>query len=250
MCALNSMPYIVSSIESFRRQSYKRKELIIVYSKSKDNTEHYLKSIKDKNIKKFKLNGSIYKALNFGIIKAKGEIVGVLHSDDIFYSQETLKQVVNKFKQRESEIVYGNILFSKKNNLLKISRIWDNINISKDYDIPPHTGTFIKRKIYKKIKYNENYKISADTELLIRIFKKKLKTSYLNKYITIMRTGGLSTNIFFFLKKTKEDLKIFKGHNLTFFDYILKIFSKKKQILLSKNTKKTKYLKILNNLSN
>ena len=250
MCALNSMPYIISSIESFRRQKYNTKELIIVHSKSTDNTQHYLKGIKDKNIKKLKFNGSIYKALNFGIAKASGEIIGVLHSDDIFFSQKTLDQIVNKFKKKNADVVYGNVLFCKKNNLLKITRIWDNINLTKNYEIPPHTGTFIKRKIYKKYKYNENYKISSDTDLLIKIFKKKIRSSYLNKNITIMRTGGLSTNLFLFIKKAREDLKIFESHNLTFFDYLLKIFSKRKQVLSPKYFKKTKYQKILNNLSN
>ena len=250
MCVLNSMPYIVSSVESFRRQKYKTKELIIVHSKSKDNTQYYLDSIKDKNIKKFNYNGSIYKALNFGISKAKGKVIGVLHSDDIFFCPNTLDQVISKFKEKNTDIVYGNILFSKKNNLLNIVRIWNNINISNNYEIPPHTGTFIKKKVYKMIKYNESYKISADTDFLIKIFKKKLRSSYLKKYITIMRTGGLSTNIFFFIKKAKEDLKIYKVHNLTFFDYFLKLFSKKKQIFSNKYLKKTKYQRVLNDLSN
>ena len=37
MCAKNSMPYIMASIESFRKQSYKHKELIVVNSLSDDN---------------------------------------------------------------------------------------------------------------------------------------------------------------------------------------------------------------------
>ena len=67
MCAMNSMPYIMSSVESFKRQKYKNKELIIVYSKSNDNTYEFLKSINHKNIRAIKFNGSIYSALNFGI---------------------------------------------------------------------------------------------------------------------------------------------------------------------------------------
>ena len=51
MCAKNSMPYIMASIESFRKQSYKHKELIVVNSLSDDNTIEYLNTIKDKNIK-------------------------------------------------------------------------------------------------------------------------------------------------------------------------------------------------------
>ena len=53
MCAMNSMPYIMTSIESFKRQKYKNKELILVHSKSIDNTYEYLKSINHNNIKIF-----------------------------------------------------------------------------------------------------------------------------------------------------------------------------------------------------
>ena len=51
MCALNSMPYIMSSVESFRQQTNVEKELIVIYSDPNDNTEYYLESIKEKNIK-------------------------------------------------------------------------------------------------------------------------------------------------------------------------------------------------------
>ena len=48
MCVKNSMPYIMTSIKSFTEQTYKNKELIIVYSDSNDNTKYYLNSLNDK----------------------------------------------------------------------------------------------------------------------------------------------------------------------------------------------------------
>ena len=57
MCVMNSMPYVMASVQSFIDQKYKNKELIIVYSKSTDNTFQYLKSLNNKNIKIFKYNG-------------------------------------------------------------------------------------------------------------------------------------------------------------------------------------------------
>ncbi len=75
----------MASVESFQRQKFKNKELIVVYSESNDNSMYFLKSLEDKNIKLFKYNGSIYKSLNFGIQKSKGDIIGILHSDDIFF---------------------------------------------------------------------------------------------------------------------------------------------------------------------
>ena len=47
----NGMPFLKNAIKSFELQKYKNKELIIVYSKSNDGTENYIKSLSKKNYK-------------------------------------------------------------------------------------------------------------------------------------------------------------------------------------------------------
>ena len=46
----NGLPFIKSAIKSFNLQNYPNKELIIVYGKSTDGTEEFLKSIEQNNI--------------------------------------------------------------------------------------------------------------------------------------------------------------------------------------------------------
>ena len=46
----NGMPFLKTSIKSFRMQTYINKELIIVFAPSQDGTEEYLNTINDKNI--------------------------------------------------------------------------------------------------------------------------------------------------------------------------------------------------------
>ncbi len=249
MCVMNSMPYVMSSVESFKKQQYKNKELIIVHSKSDDNTDDYLNTIYDKNIKIFNFNGSIYKALNFGINKSKGKLVGVLHSDDIFFSSSTLNIIVEEYKKNEPDVIFGNILYSEKNNLLNIKRSWDNTIIKNKYDIPPHTGTFISKKIYKKFLYSTKYSISSDTDFLIRIFSRKIKYKYINSYICIMRMGGISSNYISLIQKMDEDLRIYKRHQLTFFDYFKKVILKTSQFFFLNQNIKNNYHKYLNDIS-
>ena len=174
MCSLNSMPYIMTSVESFKNQKYKNKELIIINTKSNDQTDEYLRSIKDNNIKVYNFNGNIYASMNFGIKKSSGKIIGILHSDDIFFNQNILSNTATSFRKENADIVYGNIVYSKKNNLTIYKRAWSNISLLKKYNLPPHTGVFIKKKILDKIRYNTNFSISSDTDLLLRIFKKKI----------------------------------------------------------------------------
>ena len=42
----NGMPHLIDSLESFKKQNYKNKELIVIYSKSDDRTLGILKSSK------------------------------------------------------------------------------------------------------------------------------------------------------------------------------------------------------------
>ena len=64
-----------------------------------------------------------------------------------------------------------------------------------------------------------------------------------------MRTGGISTNFSFLLKKTIEDIKIFKKYNLSTLDYSKKVLSKLKQFFINKKINLTKYHTTLNDCS-
>ncbi len=249
MCVLNSMPYIMASVKSFEEQKYKNKELVIVYSKSNDTTDEYLKTIKSKNIRILSYEGNIYKSLNFGIKNAEGKIIGILHSDDVFYDENVLENICNTFKTKESDIVYGNIIYSKKNDLLQIKRIWKNIQLNKRYQIPPHTGTFVKKVICEKFRYKTKYSISSDTDFLIKIFNSNFKHHYLNRNITIMRYGGISTNLNYIFLKISEDLKIFYLNNLSIVDYLFKLLNKLNQIFIKKQLIVSKYHKKINDTS-
>ena len=83
----NGMPYLADAIKSFQLQSYNNKEHIIIYSSSSDDTEKYLKNINFSNtlIYKDTTSENLYSSLNKGIKYSSGEIVGLLHSDDIFF---------------------------------------------------------------------------------------------------------------------------------------------------------------------
>ena len=83
--------------------------------------------------------------MNFGIRKSRGDIIGILHSDDIF-SKNVLSNIATSFKKENADLVYGNIIYSK-NDLTIYKRSWSNISLLNNYDLPPHTGVFIKKNI-------------------------------------------------------------------------------------------------------
>ena len=78
-----------------------------------------------------------------------GDYIGLLHADDIFYSNNTLTDIAEFIKTKYSDLVYGNVMFCDRNNLKKINRVWIekkfNARSLKKGWMPPHTSIFVKK---------------------------------------------------------------------------------------------------------
>ena len=222
----NGMPYLEDCIKSFQLQDYKNKELIVVYSNSQDLTLSYLK--KQKFITKLIIDNKSknkFGALNIGLQNTSGDIIGIMHADDIFASNKVLSIVAKTYKKKKFDIGFGNIKFCLRNNLQSIQRIWVSSKHSstKTYFgwMPPHVSIFISKK-YKKLSYNSHYSISGDYEYILRIFKLAINVVHINVFFTVMRLGGVSNKYIF--QKTKEDFLIAK--KLIGMGYVITIFFK------------------------
>ena len=82
----NSEKFLPQNILSVKSQKYRNFEHIIVDGNSKDKTIKIIKSHK-KNVKFIKNNKDkgLYHAMNVGIKKSSGDIIGILNSDDIYF---------------------------------------------------------------------------------------------------------------------------------------------------------------------
>jgi glycosyltransferase involved in cell wall biosynthesis len=234
----NNQETILATLNSVLNQTYKNIEHIIVDGKSTDKTKNFLKKYPFKNKKIFYVKKrGVYAALNYGIKKATGDILHILHADDIYNSPNVISNIIKIAKKRKEKIFTTDVVYFHKNNYSSVSRFFGSrkfIN-NKIYSglMPPHTGLFFKKNIYKKFLYNETYKIAGDFELILRIIlKKKIIFFYINLISVRMRTGGLSTkNIFSYIKTTLEIIKAFKNNklNLNMINALLRIPEKIKQ---------------------
>ena len=234
----NGMPYLKDSIKSFDLQKYKKKELIIIYSKSKDSTEKYLKSLKNTKYKIYKDNntGNKFDSINLGIKKSSGKIIGILHSDDIFSNNNVLCKINEGFNKYDADGLYGGVYYSSRHDLKKIIRIWKPSKFKRKNLyfgwMLPHVSLFLKRKVFTKIGfYSNRYKISSDYEFILRLLLDQtllIKSS--NFYHNIMRLGGESTRIKDFFLKLKEDYLIIKSFNYTITTLFFKIALKVNQL--------------------
>jgi len=232
---------IEATIISVLNQTYKNIEFIIIDGKSNDNTlnivEKYKTSI-SKIISESDLG--IYDALNKGITNASGEIIGFMHADDIFANNLILEKINLMFENKNIDALYGDLQYVAKENIDKVIRNWKSNefkskNIKKGW-MPPHPTFYVKKEIYDKFgKFNINYKISADYDLMMRfLWKHKINVDYLPEVFVKMRVGGKSNSSFKnILQKMKEDFQTIKSNNIGgFFTLFSKNVSKFSQFFI------------------
>lgn len=233
---------IRESIESVLSQDYDNIEYIVVDAKSKDKTFDIINEYKDRiSVIISEPDNGMYEGINKGIRRATGDIIGLLHSDDVFYADDTITRIVKEMKRTKADFLYGNGIFVKPSNMNYIMRDWISgqyipSKITRGW-LPLHTTVFAKREVFDLVGYyDEKYKISADSDWLIRcLYKANLKVVYLNDYIVKMRMGGASTSFRLTKAKWKEDLDLYHRHGLSpYFSLTCKVLSKIPQFVIAK----------------
>ena len=119
----------------------------------KKTIEDYRIIKKNSSIFKSSNDNGIYDAINKGVNLASGDIIGILHSDDVYENESVISQVIEVFKKTNSDLVYGDLVYVTKNKNLNI-RYWQaglflDDNIKKGW-MPPHPTVFVKKKYLKK----------------------------------------------------------------------------------------------------
>ena len=215
----NNKNEIQGAIASVAGQQNVKFEHIIMDGGSSDGTIELISASKDpKIVFESSKDKGIYDALNKGIAKAKGDIVGILHSDDFFADTNVLKDVLAMFEDG-CDGVYGDLDYVYKNDTTSIFRRWKAfVPNSFKFELgwmAPHPALFLKRSVYEEIgNFDLKYKISADYDFILRVFlKKKYKIGYLPRTIVKMRVGGESNkSLKNIIRKSKEDFLIASKH--------------------------------------
>lgn len=148
----------------------------------------------------------IYDAINKGISLAKGDVIGILHSDDFYASTDVLQKVANLFQDQKIGACYGDLVYVPANTSLmetndsatKVVRYWRSGEYKRDKFywgwMPPHPTLFVRRQLYEeKGLYRLDLGSAADYELILRfLLKHRIKTAYIPQTLVTMRVGGVS----------------------------------------------------------
>ncbi len=214
----NRVQTIGRAIESVLSQDYTNIEYIVVDGGSTDGTLDVISNYKDRlSYLISEPDNGMYEAINKGISLASGDVIGLLHSDDVLYADTIISQMVEIMEATDAEMLYGDGLFVQGNRVVRnwISGRNRRLKLLTGW-LPLHPTCYVRRSVYKEYgMYIEKYKIASDTEWLFRmLYVNQIKTVYMHRYIVKMQMGGLSTSGSHCSMMWREDTAIYRSFHL------------------------------------
>lgn len=194
----NSESTIEKTIKSLINQSYKNIEYIVIDGNSTDSTvsiiNNYLEYI---DIFLSEKDFGLYDAINKGIKLATGELIGILHSDDIFFNNRVVEKIAQFHVENNIDASIGDIVQRNTNNTIirkYSSKKWNPNKLIFGL-MPPHPSIFIKKVLFEKYGgYSLEFRIAADFDLIVRFFYlNRINWKYSSIVTTNMLIGGLSS---------------------------------------------------------
>lgn len=208
-----------TTLESMAAQTYPHVEHLVMDGGSKDDTLDLvhgwtahpltLESGRDKGI---------YDALNKGIAKASGDVIGFLHADDVLQDGRVLEKIARAFEDPAVQVVYGDLVYVAQEDLSQVIRTWTSgqfqVGKLRRGWMPPHPTFYARRSLYERRgAFDLRYRIAADYDNMLRLLSgddgRGVKAAYIPEVLVRMRTGGVSNRSFRnILQKSREDLEI------------------------------------------
>lgn len=191
----NGEQTLQQTMNSVFNQTYKSIEYIIIDGGSNDGTIELIKA-NEKHIDYWisEPDEGLYDAMNKGISKANGELIGMINSDD-WYELDAIEIVVSEYlKDTSKRIFHANRFDVYPNGEKKVFAFNPSIIKFKYFAMTyNHPTMFVSSKVYKDYKYNIYLKVFSDYQFTLTSFlKNKDQFVYINKTIVNFRLGGAS----------------------------------------------------------
>lgn len=199
--AYNSSATIETTLDSVQAQGYPELEYILVDGGSTDATLDVVRKYPELVTQLIsEPDRGIYDAMNKGVQRATGEVVGILNSDDFYRHSRVLQEVAEAFTaDPELEVLMGDVDFVSDEDLQRPVRTYRATDFRpwmfRLGFMPPHPAIFIRKTAYESAGlYKLGYKIAADFDLLVRLLLiNRAKYQVTGACWVRMRTGGAST---------------------------------------------------------
>lgn len=211
--SFNCIETIEDCLDSVLTQTYPHREHVVIDGASQDGTLALLQArIAQLAVLVSEPDLGIYDALNKGIARASGDVVGFMHADDVYASPDVLENVAQAFADPTVCAVYGDLEYVSTYDTNKVVRRWQSKAFSTQRLawgwMPPHPTLYVRREWYRLIGgFDIRYKISADYFSILQLFNNpEFKSVYIPKVFVKMRLGGISNrSLYSIIRKSYED---------------------------------------------
>lgn len=209
----NNLETVGAAIDSVLSQTGAEVELIVIDGGSTDGTLDSLRGYGGRlAILVSEPDQGIYDALNKGVQRATGDVIGFLHSDDLFADERVLARIAAAFAVPNVGAVYGDLLYVRKDDPDVVVRYWRAGEFSKSRLgwgwMPPHPTFYVRRAVYERLGvFDLRYRIAADYDTVLRFLNKgDVVPHYIPEVLVKMRLGGTSNRSFSnIVRKSHED---------------------------------------------
>lgn len=196
----NSGRTIGDTLSSVIAQDYPHVEHVVIDGASRDETLEVI-AREGKHVASLvsEPDNGIYDAMNKGIRRATGEVVGFLNSDDVYAHAGVLSSIAGVMADTAVDAVYGDLVFVGGAGAGDIVRYWS----SRPYEsglvrkgwMPPHPTFYVRRALLDAVGgFDQRYALAGDFDLCLRLFEvRRIRAVYLPQIMVRMRMGGATT---------------------------------------------------------
>lgn len=189
----NSAKTLEETINSVLSQDYPALDYVIIDGGSTDGTldiiEKYRSQLGYFHSEK---DEGISDAFNKGIAAAKGDLIGIINSDDLLLPG-ALKEVAKAY-DGQTDVYRGNVIITNRDTGFS-----GRETPSMKFPLAPftircaHQGTFITPDAYKQYGvYDKKFRYMMDYDLLTRFYQRGARFKYVPADVAEFRLGGVS----------------------------------------------------------
>jgi len=195
--SFNSAATIADTLRSVASQTHPNIEHLVIDGQSTDNTAQVVEANWHANLLlSSEPDKGIYDAMNKGLSRATGDVVGFLNADDFYADADVVARVAKAFEDDPSvEVCFGDLLYISKDKQ-SVFRYWKSQPFIKGSFArgwsPAHPTFYIRRSALARMGgFDLSYRLAADNEMMMRYLEKgRVSSVYIPQVQVHMRVGG------------------------------------------------------------
>ncbi len=214
---------IVDALRSVQAQRHPAIEHIVIDGASRDATARMVRENSSRvSVLVSEPDGGIYDAMNKGLARATGDIVGFLNADDVYADADVVARIAAAAAAPDRpDAVFGDLLYVDAIDMQRVVRRWRSGPFEAGrlrYGwMPPHPTFYARTEVLRALGgFDTRYRIAADYDCMLRYLARPgVRAAYIDDVLVRMRTGGASNrSLAAVLRKSSEDLRALRSNGV------------------------------------